>query len=64
MGPCDLYATANVPCVAAYSTVRVLLSTYKGPLYQVRKGGTNNVFKGNQPIGTGGEHDRWNGPKT
>jgi len=54
MGPCDLYAAASVPCVAAYSTVRVLLSTYKGPLYQVRKGGTNNVFKGNQPIGTGG----------
>ena len=54
MGPCDLYVTANIPCVAAFSTVRVLLSTYKGPLYQVRKGGMNNVFKGNQPIGTGG----------
>jgi non-reducing end alpha-L-arabinofuranosidase len=54
MGPCDLYAAANIPCVAAFSTVRVLLSTYKGPLYQVRKGGTNNVFKGNQPIGTVG----------
>src|SRR5581483_10806305 len=54
MGPCDLYAMANTPCVAAISTVRVLLSTYKGPLYQVRKGGMNNVFKGNQPIGTVG----------
>jgi non-reducing end alpha-L-arabinofuranosidase len=54
MGPCDIYATGNTPCVAAFSTVRVLLSTYKGPLYQVRKGGMNNVFKGNQPIGTGG----------
>ncbi len=53
MGPCDLYA-ASTPCVAAFSTVRRLLSTYKGPLYQVRKGGTNNVFKGNQPAGTGG----------
>jgi len=53
-GPCDIYAAANVPCVAAYSTVRVLLSTYKGNLYQVRKGGMNNVFKGKQPIGTGG----------
>jgi len=30
------------------------LSTYKGPLYQVRKGGTNNVFSGNQPSGTVG----------
>ncbi len=53
-GPCDLYAAASTPCVAAFSTVRVLLSTYKGPLYQVRKGGTNNVFKGNQPAGTVG----------
>jgi non-reducing end alpha-L-arabinofuranosidase len=52
--PCDIYAAANTPCVAAFSMVRVLVSAYKGPLYQVRKGGTNNVFKGNQPIGTGG----------
>ena len=36
-GPCDIYAAAGTPCVAAYSTVRVLSSTYKGPLYQVRK---------------------------
>jgi hypothetical protein len=28
------------PCVAAHSTVRLLLSTYPGPLYQVRKGGS------------------------
>jgi non-reducing end alpha-L-arabinofuranosidase len=54
MGPCDLYAMSNTPCVAAFSTVRVLLHSYQGPLYQVRKGGMNNVFKGNQPIGTGG----------
>jgi len=40
-GPCDLYAAGNTPCVAAYSTVRVLSSAYVGPLYQVRKGGTN-----------------------
>lgn len=53
-GPCDIYAAASLPCVAAYSTVRVLLSTYTGPLYQVRKGGTNNVFKGNQAVGTVG----------
>jgi hypothetical protein len=37
--PCDIYADAEVPCVAAYSTVRTLLSTYTGPLYQLRKGG-------------------------
>ena len=45
---------ASTPCVAAFSTVRVLLSSYKGPLYQVRKGGMNNVFTGNQPAGTVG----------
>ena len=54
MRPCDIFAAANTPCVAAISTVRVLLSTYKGPLYQLRKGGTNNVFQGKQPIGTVG----------
>jgi non-reducing end alpha-L-arabinofuranosidase len=38
-GPCDIYESAGTPCVAAYSTVRRLLNTYTGPLYQVRKGG-------------------------
>ena len=33
-GPCDIYRDAGQPCVAAYSTVRRLLSTYAGPLYQ------------------------------
>ncbi len=53
-GPCDIYAAANppTPCVAAHSTTRVLLSTYTGPLYQVRKGGTNNYFAG----GAGGSN--------
>jgi non-reducing end alpha-L-arabinofuranosidase len=37
--PCDIYAAAGVPCVGAYSMVRVLASTYRGPLYQVRRGG-------------------------
>ena len=36
-GPCDIFATGNTPCVAAHSTVRLLLSTYSGPLYQVRR---------------------------
>ncbi len=36
-GPCDIFATGNAPCVAAHSTVRLLLSTYSGPLYQVRR---------------------------
>ncbi len=34
-GPCDILLSKSTPCVAAYSTVRVLLSTYTGPLYQV-----------------------------
>jgi hypothetical protein len=38
-GPCDIYAADRSPCVAAHSTVRRLLSTYTGPLYQVRVGG-------------------------
>ncbi|MGD0835158.1 MAG: arabinofuranosidase catalytic domain-containing protein [Polyangia bacterium] len=44
--PCDIYAADGGPCVAAHSTVRRLLSTYNGPLYQVRIGGSN--------AGTGG----------
>jgi non-reducing end alpha-L-arabinofuranosidase len=35
-GPCDIYRDWGQPCVAAYSTVRRILSTYQGPLYQIR----------------------------
>jgi hypothetical protein len=35
--PCDVYAAAGTPCVAAYSTTRALYSTYHGPLYEVRR---------------------------
>src|SRR4030095_15183584 len=34
-GPCDVYAAANNPCVAAHSTTRALYASYNGPLYQV-----------------------------
>lgn len=34
-GPCDIYAAAGDPCVAAHSTTRALYQAYKGPLYQV-----------------------------
>jgi hypothetical protein len=37
MGPCDIYAAANTPCVAAHSTVRALYGAYAGPLYQLRR---------------------------
>jgi non-reducing end alpha-L-arabinofuranosidase len=47
-GPCDIYLAASpvTPCVAAYSTTRLLNGKYTGPLYQVRKGGSSS--------GTGG----------
>lgn len=34
-GPCDIYAAAGNPCVAAHSTTRALYASYNGPLYQV-----------------------------
>ncbi len=47
-GPCDIYAAANTPCGAAYSTVRALSKTYTGYLYQVRNGSSS------MNTGTGG----------
>jgi non-reducing end alpha-L-arabinofuranosidase len=35
--PCDIYAAASTACVAAHSTVRALLRTYAGNLYQVKR---------------------------
>ncbi len=42
-GPCDIYATAGTPCVAAHSTTRALYASYHGPLYQVRRLSDNAV---------------------
>ncbi|HVX45347.1 MAG TPA: arabinofuranosidase catalytic domain-containing protein [Mycobacteriales bacterium] len=45
-GPCDIYAAAGTPCVAAYSPARALFSSYGGPLYQVQRasdGATTDV---------------------
>jgi non-reducing end alpha-L-arabinofuranosidase len=36
-GPCDIYAAAGNPCVAAHSTTRALYASYNGPLYQVMR---------------------------
>jgi len=36
-GPCDIYAAAGTPCMAAHSSTRALLSSYNGPLYQVMR---------------------------
>ncbi|MFE2062323.1 alpha-L-arabinofuranosidase B [Streptomyces sp. NPDC059467] len=35
--PCDVYAAAGTPCVAAHSMVRALYSSYSGSLYQVQR---------------------------
>ena len=36
-GPCDIYAAAGTPCVAAHSTTRALYAGYGGPLYEVKR---------------------------
>lgn len=35
--PCDIYATAGAPCVAAHSTTRALYTNYVGSLYRVSR---------------------------
>ncbi|MEN3358406.1 MAG: hypothetical protein V7637_2388, partial [Mycobacteriales bacterium] len=42
-GPCDIYAAAGTPCVAAHSTTRALYAAYRGPLYQVRRLSDNKL---------------------
>jgi non-reducing end alpha-L-arabinofuranosidase len=42
-GPCDIYAAAGTPCVAAHSTTRALYAAYRGPLYQVRRLSDNEL---------------------
>lgn len=37
-GPCDIYASGGTPCIAAHSTTRALYTSYKGSLYQVKRG--------------------------
>jgi non-reducing end alpha-L-arabinofuranosidase len=36
-GPCDVYAAAGNPCVAAHSSTRALYASYNGPLYQIMR---------------------------
>ncbi len=42
-GPCDIYAAASTPCVAAHSTTRALYGAYNGSLYQVRRSSDNTT---------------------
>lgn len=37
MKPCDIYGSANAPCIAAHSTVRALFGSFTGSLYQVKR---------------------------
>ena len=48
-GPCDIYAAAGDPCVAAHSTTRALYSSYNGPLYQVSTAGGGRGGGGGAP---------------
>jgi non-reducing end alpha-L-arabinofuranosidase len=52
-GPCDIYAAAGTPCVAAHSTTRALYAAYSGPLYQVRRA-SNNATTNISPLSAGG----------
>ena len=54
-GPCDIYAAANTPCVAAHSMVRALYGNYNGKLYQVRR--TDNTTKDILTLTAGGIAD-------
>jgi hypothetical protein len=42
--PCDIYKKGGTPCYAAHSTVRALVSTYNGPLYQIRRKSDNKTM--------------------
>jgi hypothetical protein len=53
--PCDIYAAANTPCVAAHSVVRALYSAYNDKLYQVRR--ADNTTKDILPLAAGGIAD-------
>ena len=54
-GPCDIYAAANTPCVAAHSVARALYGAYNGKLYQVKR--TDNTTKDILTLSAGGIAD-------
>jgi len=51
--PCDIYASANTPCVCAHSTVRALYEGFKGHLYQVQRD-SDKTFMNVGVLSTGG----------
>ncbi|MFC5204055.1 arabinofuranosidase catalytic domain-containing protein [Streptomyces kaempferi] len=54
--PCDIYAGAGTPCVAAHSTTRALFSAYNGPLYQVTRA-SDGASTDIGPLSAGGYAD-------
>ena len=56
VGPCDIYASGQTPCVAAHSTVRALYGSYDGKLYQVQRV-ADNATKDVYPLAPGGYAD-------
>jgi hypothetical protein len=42
--PCDIYAAADTPCEAAYSTTRALFASYDGPLYEVERSSDDSTL--------------------
>ena len=51
--PCDIYAAAGTPGVAAHSTTRALYAAYDGPLYQVRRASDSSTTD-IDPLSAGG----------
>jgi hypothetical protein len=51
--PCDIYAAAGTPCVAAHSTTRALFASYNSRLYQVRRSSDKST-KDIGVVGAGG----------
>jgi hypothetical protein len=51
--PCDIYAAAGTPCVAAHSTTRALYAAYTGSLYQVKRA-SDGTTKNISPVSAGG----------
>ena len=54
--PCDIYAAAGTPCVAAHSTVRALYAAYDGSLYQVQRRSDSTTLN-IDPLAAGGYAD-------
>jgi len=55
-GPCDIFAAAGTPCVAAFALTRALFAAYAGPLYQLSRAADNATLDV-RPLAPGGAAD-------